>query len=383
MSQKQQFDLLEKYLSGTASAAEMAMVDQWIDQIHLNDEWDTYTDVQKKEMIEKMYSDIRKSIGKKGKIIPVSRRYSWLAAAASVVLLLIAGIWFWSNNPGKEKQMSGVVEQNSKVTDIHPGGNKATLTLADGSTIILDSANNGNITRQGNVTVIKLDDGQLSYHPSDNANAEVVYNTIATPRGGQYQVVLADGSKVWLNAASSITFPTSFPGKEREVKVTGEAYFEVVHNAAKPFRVSVGDMKVEVLGTHFNVNAYEDEGEIKTTLLEGSVNVSVGSRSVRITPGEEARIRSHNDNIEIGKGVNVDEVIAWKNGLFQFDQANIQTIMRQIARWYDVDVEFRGIISKETFTGIVSRNSNVSLVLEIMKQAGIKFKIEGRKIIVT
>lgn len=332
------------------------------------------------QLVAKMIDGTWKEMYPEAKVVRMARR-RWISiAAAVIVFVLLAAGGYWIMKPSVQTDVVRSTNDNNIKQDIHPGGNKATLTLADGSTIILDSANNGNITRQGNVTVIKLDDGQLSYHPSDNANAEVVYNTIATPRGGQYQVVLADGSKVWLNAASSITFPTSFPGKEREVKVTGEAYFEVAHNAAKPFRVSVGDMKVEVLGTHFNVNAYEDEEEIKTTLLEGSVVVKTSRQSIKIKPGQQTEVE--NGFIKLNNDVNMDVVMAWKNGVFLFDRADIHKVMDQIKRWYDVDVEYKGKVTKH-FGGTISRDVNASELFKLLEMTGgVNFKIDGRKVLV-
>ena len=231
--------------------------------------------------------------------------------------------------------------------------------------------------------MIKLDDGQLAYNNA-GIGSEVVYNTVSTPRGGQYQLVLADGSKVWLNAASTLRFPTSFVGKERKVELEGEGYFEVAKNAAMPFKVDVdGKGEVEVLGTHFNINSYSNEPAINTTLIEGSVKVTgnLSGKTQNLNPGEQARINAAGQ-VTLNRNINVDEIIAWKEGNFNFNSAGIEYIMRNVSRWYDLDVVYQGVPSKETFSGIVSRNSNLSEVLMIIKQAGIKFKIEGKKITV-
>lgn len=311
------------------------------------------------------------------------RRHWYRIAAAAVILLAVAvGAYFILKPAEQPATLAHHPPGNHISNDILPGGNKATLTLADGSTIILDSANNGNISKQGNVTVTKLDDGKLAYDNGDAASHTIVYNTITTPRGGQYQVVLADGSKVWLNAASSLTFPTSFPGSDREVKITGEAYFEVAHDAAKPFRVGVGDMKVDVLGTHFNVNAYKDEGVIKTTLLEGSVRVCEGNESVVIMPGEQVQVIEMNHKMVIDKNVDLAEVVAWKNGRFAFSDADIKTVMRQLARWYNFNMEFKGEI-KDRFHVEMTRNTNLSNVFKILEATGgVHFRIEQNKVIV-
>ena len=265
--------------------------------------------------------------------------------------------------------------------DVAPGGNRAVLTLANGSQIILDSAANGNLAQQGNTKIVKLDSGQLAYNSLNERSDDVLYNTISTPRGGQYQIVLADGSKVWLNAASSLKFPTAFTGKERKVELTGEGYFEVAKNARMPFRVAVTGMTVEVLGTHFNINAYIDESTIKTTLLEGSVKVAKSDRQLVIKPGQQAELTPNAEFI-IHNSIDVDEVMAWKNGLFNFNKADIKEIMRQAARWYDVDVVYEGNISGEKYIGKVARNTNLSEMMKILELNGVKYRIDGRKITV-
>ncbi len=309
---------------------------------------------------------------------------AWMVAA-SVLIVLVAGLSYLYISRNENKEIPGNFAKNKIIkNDITPGGNKAVLTLANGSAIVLDSAQNGTLTQQGNVKVIKLDSGKLIYQKDENTNvATVQYNTITTPRGGQYQLVLADGSKVWLNAASSIRFPTTFTGKERDVQITGEAYFEVTHNSEIPFHVKANNMDVAVLGTHFNINAYDDEGVMKTTLLEGSVKVSEGNKSVTIVPGEQALIAHHTDKIDIKTNVDLEEVVAWKNGKFIFQDADIQSIMRQLERWYNITVNYQGNIPNEQFVGVIPRNVNISQILNMLEKTGaVKFEIDGRKIIV-
>jgi ferric-dicitrate binding protein FerR (iron transport regulator) len=209
-----------------------------------------------------------------------------------------------------------------------------------------------------------------------------LYNTISTPKGGQYQVTLSDGSKVWLNAASSLRFPATFSGKERKVELTGEGYFEVAHNKKMPFHVTVNDLDVEVLGTHFNINAYADESAIKTTLLEGSVKVVKGNETKIIEPGEQASVTTSEDEINVKQQVDLEQVVAWKNGIFQFERADIESVMRQISRWYDIDVDYHGRVS-EHFGGTISRDVNISDVLKMLEMTGgVNFKIDGKKVIV-
>lgn len=329
-----------------------------------------------KDEKEKVWSRIKQETPVNGMVRPL---YKWMSAAA-VILVAILGFWMWMGS--SESGANGTKPIASNLPgDIMPGGNKAILTLADGTKVILDSANNGAITKQGNVTVIKLNDGLLSYEKTTDTNMEVVYNTITTPRGGQYQLVLVDGSKVWLNAASSIKFPNVFNGNERRIELTGEGYFEVEHDVKKPFYVNAGGIEVKVLGTHFNVNSYADESSVKTTLLQGSVKVIEGANSKTIVPGMQAQV-SGNGNISTLQ-VDVKEVVAWKNGKFIFDNANIRSIMRQLEKWYDIEVEYQTIDTDETFMGSISRNVNLSQILDMLEKTGsLKFQMVGRRIIV-
>jgi len=304
--------------------------------------------------------------------------YQWMAAAA-VLVFIVCGLWFLVGREGDGKPSVAVTPKVKQ--DIAPGGDKAILTLADGTQVVLDTANNGALTKQGNVTVIKLN-GQLAYNKQGGIPTEVLYNTISTPRGGQYQLVLSDGSKVWLNAESSLRFPTAFAGKERRVELTGEGYFEVAHNAEKPFHVKVNDMEVQVLGTHFNINSYSDEEAVKTTLLEGSVKVSKGDKMVLLHPGQQAVVQPEGAEIKVGYDVDTEEVVAWKNGLFVFNNTPLATIMKQLERWYDVEVVYQGKVPQDRFNGSISRNNNLSEVLKVLEYSDIKFRVEGKTITV-
>lgn len=323
----------------------------------------------------------------------IGKRYAWarIAAAAVIIVLLSAGAYHISTNYNV-KIAAVDAGQQFKSNEVAPGGKKAVLTLANGAQIILDSTGNGVLTQQGNVKIIKGDGGQLTYNSNGSSTlpeaSEVLYNVISTPRGGQYQVILADGSKVWLNAASSLRFPTSFPGGERNVELTGEGYFEVAHNTAKPFKVSLrksDGAEIEVLGTHFNVNAYDDETTIKTTLLEGSVKVSKGSSSKTIRPGEQAQMENIGQSKIIIRAIDVDAAIAWKNGRFIFHGDNIQSVMRQLARWYDLDVKYDGNVSDEEFVGVINRTRyvNISEILDMLeKTRTVSFAISGHNVTV-
>lgn len=314
------------------------------------------------------------------KVIPLYKK-TWVRVAAAVVLFLSAGSYFYFD--GRKAQPAATNEtQMASKTDIAPGGNKAVLTLANGSSIILDSVQNGMLARQGNTNVRKIDDGKIVYDQAAERSEELAYNKITTPRGGQYELTLSDGSKVWLDAASSIRYPVTFVGKERKVEITGEAYFEIAKDPSRPFHVMHDKLDVEVLGTHFNVNSYDDEQQIKVTLLEGSVQLSSGTgKMVRLTPGAQGRMKRDGE-LSLTDKIDMTEVMAWKEGQFRFKDADLRSIMRQIARWYDVEVEFKGNVDDRSFTADISRNKNLSTVLKIFGMSNIHCRVENRKLIV-
>lgn len=300
--------------------------------------------------------------------------YKWMAVAAAIALLIISAGAYLLLQP--HKQPLPIAAAQPVIT---PGGNRAVLVLADGTQIPLDSAVNGTLAQQGNTQITKPDSGLLTYtHNGGTPNAEVQYNTLRTPRGGQFQLQLPDGTKVWLNAASSLKYPTAFTGKERNVELSGEAYFEVTPSSL-PFRVNTGSMKVDVLGTRFNIMAYEEEELVKTTLLEGAVKVN----DKRLQPGQGASLNKRNGTMEILDHVNMEEAVAWKNGSFQFEGNDIQSAMRQIARWYDVDVVYKAPVPAH-FRGIIPRNAEVSQLLHTLELTGeVHFEIRGKQIIVS
>jgi len=309
-------------------------------------------------------------------VIPLRK----IAVAASVIgLLLLSALLLFNLNTSKGTLNAKVNEQRFK-NDVLPGGDKATLTLADGSTVILDEAKNGILAQQGSSKIIKVG-AKLLYDPTDKNSKDVVYNTISTPKGGQYQLELPDGSLVWLNATSSIHFPTLFAGKERRVEITGEAYFEVAKNRDMPFIVSVNGAEVQVLGTHFNVNAYSDEDNVKTTLLEGSVRFVHGVNADMLKPGQQSQLAG-DGQVKVVSNVDVDEVVAWKNGMFDFENAGIETVMRQLSRWYDVEIEYKGK-PDDLFIAEIRRQIKLSDALKALELTGkVKFEIQGKKIIV-
>jgi ferric-dicitrate binding protein FerR (iron transport regulator) len=304
----------------------------------------------------------------------------WVRIAAAVILFLAGAIyWISSKKYPAETKVTAMTPASSP---IRPGGNRAVLVTSDGSTIVLDSVQNGTISQQGNAKINKQA-GLLVYDISAFAKPGIpaVYNTLSTPKGGQYQVVLSDGSKVWLNAASSLHFPTAFTDSQRLVELTGEGYFEVAKNREKPFLVKVGDVQIKVLGTHFNVNAYEDESAVKTSLLEGSVKITKGRADAVLKPGEQAVANNKDARLEIGKA-DMDAVMAWKNGLFQFEGADITTIMKEIGRWYNVEIVYAANVPIRQFEGKISRSAQLFEVLRILELSNVKFTVVGNKIIV-
>jgi transmembrane sensor len=303
----------------------------------------------------------------------VWRRKWWNYAAAAILLFFVAG-YFLSKNTTKKQP---VIAEQPVRKDIPAGRQGAILTLSNGHRIILDSAGNGIVTREAGVKVIRKD-GELSYGGNTD---EVLYNQVVTPRGRKWQLTLGDGTKVWLNAASSIRYPISFVGKERIVEVSGETYFEVAPDKNRPFKINIaGKESIEVLGTRFDVNAYDDEDAMRTTLLEGSVKVMRGKSSRSLSPGQQAVLGNGTDSIKIINDANIDEVMAWRNGRFIFSDMDLKSIMRQLTRWYDVDVLYEGKTPEIRIGGIIHNDVYLSTVMEFLGENGVHYKIEGKTI---
>ena len=313
--------------------------------------------------------------------IPLYRRWVWAAA----VLLLIGGtIYFYSTIHNLDKPVIAD-QQNNKII-IQPGTNKALLTLSDGTVITLDSAANGAIAQQGNASVIKLPNGEIRYDVNGMPSDKVMMNSMTTPNGGQYNLVLPDGSKIWLNAASSITYPAAFAGNERQIKVSGEVYMEIAKDKSKPFLVDIdGRSTVEVLGTSFNINSYTNEGKIKTTLVQGAVRVINGRRGTQgiiLAPGQQAVITGTDKNIQVHPA-NIEHVLAWKNGFINFESVSFQEIIRQIERWYNIDVHVEGPMPSVRIGGRMDRGVQLSDLMLFLNNFEIRTRLEGRKLILS
>jgi transmembrane sensor len=386
-------ELIGRHFNGTISEPEGAELNEWVAASEenrqfferYNNEHYVCTELEKHDHFN-MQAGWEKLIVKANIPFRVARpvvKLRWILGAAAAVVILFVSSYFWFT-PKQNKQVVHT-ETLTKPNDIGPGKDGAILKLADGKEIVLDNSADGNLARQGTSNVIKQGT-ELRYNDEGKKSAEVLYNTLSTPRGRQFQLVLPDGTKAFLNAASSITFPTAFTGKERVVKVQGEVFIEVAKDAKHPFKVSVNEMQVEALGTQFNINAYQDEDAIKTTLIEGKVKISGAENNSSVTvlaPGQQALLQKQSGKLQKITDINVDQVVAWKNGLFQFDQDDLHSVMRQISRWYDVEVVYDGNLPKGSYGGKIWRSSNLSQVLEVLESSAIHFKIEGNKIIVT
>jgi len=378
-------ELLEKYNAGLATPEEKAVVESWYLKYKTPP-----SDLTSEDLLYEVnigYAQLQRQLAGKKTV----RWWPRVAVAASLLLCVSIGlVWF------KKQAAKNNTTVAAKIShEILPGSNKAMLTLSDGRKLMLDSAENGNLAEQQGVNIIKHDDGQLAYVDHGATNKAIAMNTLETPRGGQYQVQLPDGTKVWLNSASSIKYPSRFSGDKRRVELTGEAYFEVasVHLKGRkkmPFIVTTNALgngkgqQIEVLGTHFNIKAYNNDSEIATTLLEGSVKVTPlhqPSKAIIIKPEQQAITSLHNP-LMIEK-VDVEEAVAWKNGYFVFENEDIQSIMNVLSRWYNVDISYKGEVTKQKFGGAFPRSANINDLLKHMESFGnVSFKVEGRRIIV-
>lgn len=389
--------LFSKYMSDDCTAAEIKLLMQYFNEAKQESELKSLITNELKNDVEldddildsrmlQIYDRLKLRLDEtplKENTPPFFGGYLRYAAAAVILLGVSIAMYFYINQNNTSEKTFHVA--NNEVKDIAPGGNKAILVLADGSELSLTDADNGELAKQAGIKVSKTADGQLVYEISEgNANTQLVYNTIKTPVGGQYQLNLPDGTKVWLNAASSLTFPANFNGKERKVALKGEAYFEVAKQVGKTFVVSsVSENRtqdVKVLGTHFNINSYENEDAIKTTLLEGSVQVSAAAGVKVLRPGQQSLLDQNKINVY---PVDVSQTVDWKNGDFIFADEGIRSIMRKLERWYDIEVVYQGSIPETGFAGEISRSKKLSEVLKVLETtSAIHFKIEGRRVTV-
>lgn len=387
--------LLQQYANNNCTRTELLELFEWIEQ---HNEETSLQNAMEAVWLNRNAADIVPAIDKEKEYARIimqaspeqkitKRRLDWVRlAAAAVFLLAIAGTVYLASNSKTNKKTPILATHKN---DIAPGHNGAVLTLSNGQKIVLDSAVNGKLVKDGNVAIIKKG-GNITYQGKTD---QIVYNTISTNKGRQWQLTLPDGTKVWLNAASSIQYPLSFIGKERRVDITGEAYFEVMHNCKQPFRVHINTPSgnrgiIEDIGTAFNVNAYGEEHSIKATLLEGSVRVAIDSSSLInhhlslvLKPSQQAVVCA-NQPTRILNNVDTEEITAWKDGLFIFNECSVETIMRQIGRWYNVAIVYEGAVPEKQIHGTASRNINLSSIIKVLSLSGINVQMKENMIIV-
>lgn len=363
--------LVRKYNQGLATDEEKVQLENWYVQ-----QSDQLTLAEDEIDFNKIEAELKKGIwsytglGTEKQVHKLGKLWLRIAVAASLILIAGTGLFYYAGQAGFR------TNNISSKNDIAAGTNQAILTLGNGQRIILKDAKNGALAKESNTTIKKTAEGELVYEGSEKS-AAAVYNMIVTPRGGQYTLMLSEGTKVILNAASSLRYPTQFTGKDRIVELVGEGYFEVSHDKTKPFKVISRGQTVEVLGTHFNINSYADEPNTKTTLLEGSVNVN----GHRLRPNQQAILTGQNQVSIVA--VDINEAVAWKDGLFRFDHTDLKTLMRQIARWYDVEVVYEGTVRNEQFFGKIERSYTLSEVLKLLELNKVQVKLDGKRIIVS
>ena len=391
MDQTKLDQLIEKYRIGQLSSSEAEELDIWFHSLNLTDigfdRWISETGGES-QMAGNLFNDFKQRCSYDKRYIKL-KRVRWSIAAASVLLILSASSIFLLNNRPTASTQTELLKEN----DIAPGTNKAILTLSNGKKISLTDAHSGTVAEQANTQVNKAQNGQIVYiinNKNTTSNLtltgkgdETGFNTIETPRGGQTSVTLSDGSVAYLDAASSIKFPVAFAGNERKVMITGQVYFEVVHKTDQPFRVVIKDEIIEDIGTHFNINAYDDEHDVTTTLTEGKIKLTKNDQSKLLNPGQQASVAEKSTIIRVSNA-DIEQNLAWKNGYFRFNQERIEPIMRKLSRWYNIDVEFKGPLPDDEFSGTISRFKNISAVFKALEYyQTVHFKVEGRRVIVS
>ncbi|MDR6783129.1 transmembrane sensor [Pedobacter africanus] len=385
--------LFQKYLDQSCSPDEMKQLldylsasekhDELLEALIspvLEDQYEAPMDAESKRLLDAGFQQIlaKRAAPQKRQAVLRQFYFRWAAAAAIFFIAVCTAVFYFYPQPVNETQAT------TSYVKFKPQTDKARLTLADGTVINLEQVAKGKINNKNGVVVTKTADGKLVYEAkAEQKNAAIAFNTLVTPRGGQYKIILPDGSAIWLNAASSLRFPTRFSGKERRVELNGEGYFEIAKNAAQPFIVTARGQEVTVLGTHFNVNAYAESNIIKTTLLEGAVKVSKDQTGYLLVPGEEAALNTSDNTISVAKNVDVNAAVAWKDGMFRFEATDIREVMHEVARWYDVDVRYKGDFTDVVLTGWFSRGDDVKKTLKLLKGTEqVDFVINGKTVTV-
>ncbi|PVD49925.1 iron dicitrate transport regulator FecR [Terrimonas sp.] len=385
--------LMDRLFNNSCTQAEKEELAYWIEKAqddtklkhYLSDMWNRFEPLE--DMAEEKANHLFSSVT--GTNTPAvlqskskSRYLLFSGIAAACILVIASGAYIFFSGQSKINTTHAIADKKqSTVNDVAPGQFKAKLTLSDGSQVVLDTVRGQIITGEG-AAQINTSNGHLYYNISTEKQKETVYNTLATNRGEQYSMTLSDGTKLWLNAASSVRFPVAFTGNYRDVEITGEVYFEVARNKEQPFRVKAGEEQIEVLGTHFNINAYSDEPFIRTTLIEGSVKVNLGTSSTLLKPNEQALVKNGDTKINVSPA-DGQAAIAWKSGYFKLTNSEVSDIMRQIARWYDIEVVYKGNVPSGTISGEVPRSLNLSEVLKVLVLSDVRCQLEGKTLIIT
>ncbi len=361
---KQILEILTKYQNGTCSDTELKLLDEWYHQLKINNQTINNNDVV--IFTESMLKEFRAKVGQGVIIIPFYRQPIFrMVAAASVLFVIFFGTYFYVTKPSSKTLVNQAIVKKDVMA---PLSSKATITLANGQIVELDAISSGTlVASQGAVNVMKTEDGQIVYR---GTSKEIAYNTLYNPRGSKViSLRLNDGSIVWLNSQSSIRYPVAFLGDERQVEITGEAYFEVAKNLTKKFIVASNGLNIEVLGTHFNVNSYNDNKNIKVTLLEGSVKIIKGGGTCILKPGQQAQVAKE---IQVLNGANIESVMAWKNGFFSFSGTSVEELMNILGRWYNVEIVFNKSIPNRQFGGQIAKSANLSQVVKVLNESELK-----------
>jgi transmembrane sensor len=366
--------LLSKFQDNSCSKEELQELEQWYEKLNTGNQ--LFIDSLAEEISTEMLAQFRGRLHKRSLVVPFHRKAFFRIAAASVVFVLGILAYLTIYNTETQDDLAEI-NSNQQLDIASPKISKATITLANGQTILLDSIGNGILLKQGEVYVKKSVDGQIVY---TGTSTLPVYNTLSNPRGSKViSLALNDGTRVWLNSESSLRYPVAFFGNQRHVEITGEAYFEVAKDVSKKFIVSSNGVSTEVLGTHFNINAFENERNVKITLLEGSVKVRKDLETDILKPGQQAEVTS---GIKVTSNVDMDAVMSWKNGFFHFANTSIPELMEQISRWYDIDIVFKNGIPQRQFGGEISREASLSEVLNILNRSRVQCRLEGRTLII-
>lgn len=372
-------EILTKYQNATCSDEELKLLDEWYDQLKISNQTISNQTINENDVViftDSMLKEFREKVGQGVKIIPFYRQPIFrMFAAASVLFVIFFGTYFYLTQPSSKTLANQSIVKKDVIA---PSSSKATITLANGQIVELDAIGSGTlVASQGAVNVMKTEDGQIVYR---GTSKEIAYNTLYNPRGSKViSLRLNDGTIVWLNSQSSIRYPVAFVGEDRQVEITGEAYFEVAKNLSKKFIVASNGLNIEVLGTHFNVNSYNDNKNIKVTLLEGSVKIIKGGGTYILKPGQQAQVANE---IQVFNGANIESVMAWKNGFFSFSGTSVEELMNILGRWYNVEIVFNKSIPNRQFGGQIATSANLSQVVKVLNESELKCALLDGKLVI-